>query len=65
MEESKRTLAKKKFWSSRTPEQRKAHMSMMAKARISKTTKEERTEHSRYMLKIRWEKYKSEGNVEL
>jgi len=53
---TKQSIAKKKYWSTRTPEERSARGTAMVKGRWAKTTAEQRSEYARKIINIRWQK---------
>jgi hypothetical protein len=53
---SKQSIAKKKYWANKTPEERSARGSAMAKGKWKKMSAKQRSEYARKIINIRWSK---------
>ena len=56
---SKQSIAKKKYWANKTPEERSARGSAMAKGKWKKMSAEQRSEYARKIINIRWQNQNS------
>jgi hypothetical protein len=54
----KHSIAKKKYWEGKTPEERSARGSFMARGRWVKMSAEQRSEYAKKIIKMRWTKNK-------